>query len=188
MLHAGIILLALGIGDTLGVLEISSGLKVRAAKISDDFLAASCAIFDYLERPIQVDMSTLNESIKVGEIKFRIVNVAFDKTAMGFIPPKMSEDDQVMFVEIELLSGRRDKFKELDVTVSVGFDQKKEAIILASGNIIQVLSDVVPKGSFSDYRPEQDNFAWAFVVPRSVNELCLNLPTGEIIDLKPFIK
>ena len=185
---AGIILFALGIVDTLGVMEISSELKINAVKLASDSLTTTHAVFVSLDRPIQEVIPPPKESITVGEIEFRIVKVAFDKTAMGFVPPKMSEDQQVMFVEIELLSGFKENFKDLDITVSSGFGQKKEAIILASGSIIQILSDVILKGSFSDYQPEKDNIAWAFVVPKSMDELYLNFPTGEIIDLKPFIK
>jgi hypothetical protein len=128
------------------------------------------------------------ESIGVGGIRFRIVKVAFDKTAIGFVPSKMGEDQQVLYVELQLLSGLKESFKNLDMILTDGSGQKSKAIILVSGNMIQMLSDVIWKGPSSEYRPKNDNIVWAYAVSKCADEFYLNFPKGEVIDLKPMIK
>jgi hypothetical protein len=50
-----------------------------------------------------------------------------------------------------------------------------------------MLATVTMKGDSSDYQPGEDNIVWAYVVPKGVDELYLNFPTGEVVDLTPFI-
>lgn len=126
-------------------------------------------------------------SISIGDFKFRIVEVVFDKTAMGFTPVNMDKGDQVMFVEFELLAGNKEAFKSLEITVSHGSGQKSKAVILISGGMMQMLATVTMKGVSSDYQPGKDNIVWAYVVPKGVDKLYLNFPTGEVVDLTPFI-
>jgi hypothetical protein len=127
-------------------------------------------------------------SITTGNFKFRIVRVGFDETAMGFVPANMGKGDQVMFVESELLTGNIEAFKSLEITVSHGSGQKSKAFILISGGMMQMLATVTMKGASSDYQPGEDNVTWAYVVPKGADKLYLNFPTGEVIDLIPFIK
>lgn len=135
----------------------------------------------------QKAIPTSEASITIGDFKFRIDEVALDKTAMGFAPVNMGKGDQVVFVEFELLAGDKDAFKSLEITVSYGSGQKSKAFILISGGMMQMLATVTMKGNSSDYQPGEYNVTWAYVVPKGVNELYLNFPTGEVIDLRPFI-
>jgi len=127
-------------------------------------------------------------SITIDDFKFRVVKVFFDETAMGFVPVDMSASDRVMFVEFKLLEGNKEAFKALEISVSHNSGQKSKAFILTSGGIIQMLSSVTVKGTSSDYQPGEDNIAWAYVAPKEVDELYLNFPTGEVVDLAPLIK
>jgi hypothetical protein len=140
------------------------------------------------DTPAQKAISASEASITIGDFKFRIVEVVFDKTAMGLVPVDMGADDQVMFVESELLAGNIEAFKSLEITVSHGSGRKSKAFILISGGMMQMLATVTMKGASSDYRPGEDNVTWAYVVPKGVHKLYLNFPTGEVIDLIPFIK
>jgi hypothetical protein len=124
----------------------------------------------------------------IGEFKFRIAKVAFDETAMGFVPVDMDPDDQVMFVEFELLEGSKESFKALEIMVADGSGHKSKAFILTSAGMIQMLATVVMESTSSYYQPGEDRIAWAYVVPRGVSDLYLNFPTGEMIDLTPHIK
>jgi hypothetical protein len=135
----------------------------------------------------QKAIPALQSSITIGDFKFRIVGVVFDETAMGFVPVDMGADDQVMFVEFELLAGNKEAFKSLEITVSHGSGQKSKAVILISGGMMQMLATVTMKGDSSDYQPGENNIVWAYVVPKGVDKLYLNFPTGEVVDLTPFI-
>ena len=126
-------------------------------------------------------------SITIGGFKFRIVEVVFDETAMGFAPVNIGAGDQVMFVEFELLAGSKEDFKSLEVTVFNGSGQKSNAFLLISNGMMQMLAKVTMKGVSSDYKPLEDNVTWAFVVPKGVDKLSLSFSTGEVVDLTPFI-
>lgn len=138
--------------------------------------------------PAQNTIPAPRKSIVIGEFKFRIAKVAFDETAMGFVPVDMDPDDQVMFVEFELLEGSKESFKALEIMVADGSGHKSKAFILTSAGMIQMLATVVMESTSSYYQPGEDRIAWAYVVPRGVSDLYLNFPTGEMIDLTPHIK
>ena len=44
------------------------------------------------------------------------------------------------------------------------------------------------RGVSSDYQPGEDNVTRAYVVPKGLDQLYLNFPTGEVVDLTPFIR
>lgn len=127
-------------------------------------------------------------SLAIGDFEFRVVEVVFDQTAMGFVPVDMGASDQVMFVEFELLTGSKEDFKSLEITVSNGSSLKANAFILISNGMTQMLATVTMKGVSSDYRPGEDNVTWAYVAPKGVDKLYLNFPTGDRVDLTPFIR
>lgn len=140
------------------------------------------------ETAAQKAIPASQSSIMIGDFKFRIVKVVFDKTAMGFVPVDMDESDQVMFVEFELLAGNKEAFKILEIMASFGSGQKSKAFILISGGMMQMLATVTMKGVSSNYQPGEDSVVWAYVVPKSVDKLYLNFPTGDRVDLTPFLK
>lgn len=162
--------------------EVSPHPTKKYRALSKDFLVFT------VDTQAQKAILSPKESIAINDFKFRVAKVSFDKTAMGFVPVDMSADNQVMFVEFELLEGNKEVFKGLEISVSHNSGQKSKAFILTSGGIIQMLSSVTVKGISSDYQPGEDNIAWAYVVPKEVDELCLNFPTGEAVDLAPLIK
>jgi hypothetical protein len=139
------------------------------------------------ETPAQKAITASKASITIGDFKFRIAKVVFDEAAMGFVPVNMSAGDRVMFVEFELLTSNKEAFKVLEITVAHNSGQKSKAFIMTSGGIIQMLSSVTVKGTSSDYQPGEDNIAWAYVIPKDVDELYLNFPTGDVVNLTPFI-
>jgi len=157
--------------------------------LTTNFLALSpeSPIFS-AEMPAQKAILASQASITIGGFKFRIVEVVFDETAMGFTPVNMAAGNWVMFVEFELLTGNKDDFKSLEVTVSNDSGQKSNAFLLISNGMMQMLANVTMKGVSSDYKPLEDNVTWAYVVPKSVDKLYLNFPTGERVDLAPFLK
>jgi len=140
------------------------------------------------DAPAQNAIPASKESITISDFRFRVVKVVFDETAMGFVPVDMSADAQVMFVELELLTSNKEAFKDLEIAVSHNSGQKSKAFILTSRGIIQMLSSVTVKGTSSDYQPGEDNISRAYVVPKEADELYLNFPSGEVVDLTPFIK
>ena len=133
-------------------------------------------------------ISASAKSIAIGDLQFRIVKVVFDKTAMGFVPSNMGEDQQVLYVELQMLSDLKETFKNLHMKLTDGTGKRSKAIMLISGSIIQMLSNVIWKGTSSEYRPGKESIVWAYVVSKYQNEFYLNFPTGEVIDLSPLIK
>ena len=160
--------------------EILQPLTTNSAALSTDFPIFST------DASAQEAIPSSREPIKIGDFKFRVVKVVFDETAMGFVPVNMNAGNKVMFVEFELLTNNREAFKGLEITVSHNSGQKSKAFILTSGGIIQMLSTVTMKGSSLDYQPWEDNISWAYVVPKEVDKLYLNFPSGEVVDLTPF--
>jgi len=167
---------------TLSIPELSHTLTTEAIILSTDSRISPT------DAPAQKAIPASRASISIGDFKFRIAKVAFDKTAMGFVPVSMSEGDQVMFVEFELLAGKKEDFKSLEIKASFGSGQKSNAFILMSNGMMQMLATVTMKGISSDYKPLEDNVAWAYVIPKSLDKLYLNFPTGDRVDLTPFLK
>jgi len=166
---------------TLCVLELPQPLTTKAIMLSTDTRISPAGT--QAQKIIQAS----KESIEIGSFKFRIAKVAFDETAMGFVPFNMDEGDQVMFVEFELLSGSKEDFKSLEIRISNGSGLNANAFILISNGMTQMLATVTMRGVSSDYRPEEDSVVWAYVVSKDVDKLYLNFPTGEVVDLTPFI-
>ena len=126
--------------------------------------------------------------LSIGGFRFRIARVAFDSTAMGFVPEGMGPKGRLMFVEFELLSGNRDDFKGLMITLDRGSGRRAKAAVLASGGMMKALSDLTIKSVSFGYRPENANIAWAYVVQEGETDFFLIFPTGEVIGLAPRIK
>ena len=126
--------------------------------------------------------------IAISGFLFRIARVAFDTTAMGFVPEDMGPKDQLMFVEFELLSGNRDDFKGLAITLDGGSGRRSKAAVLVSGGMMKALSALTIKSVSSRYRPENTNIAWAFVVQEVERDFFLTFPTGDVVSLAPLIK
>jgi hypothetical protein len=162
--------------------EASHPLRTKFDARSLDFSVLAVGL--QVQKAIPVSKS----AITAGDFKFRVVEVVFDHTAMGFVPVDMDSNDQVMFVEVELLEGKKEDFKKFEITVSDGSGQKTNAFILISNGMMQMLATVTLKGISSDYQPGEDNIAWAYLVPKGSDKLILNFPTGEAIDLSPFLK
>jgi hypothetical protein len=139
-------------------------------------------------RQTQTAIPASNAAMTIRDFTFRIVGVVFDKTALGLVPMDIAESDQVMFVEFELLSGNRESFRSLQIPVTSPSGRKLNPIIVASNGVIKTLSAVTIKDISSDYQPGKNNIAWAYVVPKGMNELYLNFPAGEVVDLSPLIK
>jgi len=121
-------------------------------------------------------------------LRFRVAAVVFDETAVGFAPAGMAAGSHVMLVELELLAGNRDAFKDLNIQASHDQGVSTGAIIQIAGGMVKMLSPVTMTGRSSDYSPGKDNFVWAFVVPRDAPGLLLELADGETLDLSPYIK
>lgn len=129
-----------------------------------------------------------DRQIAVGGFRFRIVRVAFDATATGFVPEDMGPKDRLMFVECELLSGHRDDFKGLTIVLDRGSGRRSRASVLFSGGMMKALTALTVKSASYDYRPANSNIAWAFVVQESEMDFSLIFPTGTAIELAPWIK
>jgi len=179
--HLIIIMVSFTVCATLCVLELPQPLTTKAIMLSTDTRISPAGT--QAQKIIQAS----KESIEIGSFKFRIAKVAFDETAMGFVPFNMDEGDQVMFVEFELLSGSKEDFKSLEIRISNGSGLNANAFILISNGMTQMLATVTMRGVSSDYRPEEDSVVWAYVVSKDVDKLYLNFPTGEVVDLTPFI-
>lgn len=126
--------------------------------------------------------------ITVGRFRFRIVRVAFDTTATGFVPEGMGPKDLVMFVECELVSGRRDDFQSLTVVLDRGSGRRSKASVLFSGGMMKALTALAIETVSYAYRPKNSNIAWAFVVNETEADFTLIFPTGAGVDLAPWIK
>lgn len=139
-------------------------------------------------RQTQTAIPASNAAMTIVDFRFRIVGVVFDKTALGLVPVDIAASDRVMLVEFELLSGNRDAFRNLQISLVGPSGQKLNAIIMASNGMIKALTAVTIKSVSSRYQPAKNNIAWAYVVPKGANELFLNFPAGESVDLSPLIK
>jgi len=177
-----VIIVSFTISASISAPEALLPLTTKAKMLSNDNPDS------LISTPAQKSIPASKASITIDDFKFRIAKVTIDETAMGFVPVDMSADDQVMFVEFELLAGNEEAFKALEITVAYNSGQKSKAFILTSGGIVQMLSSVTVKGTSSDYQPGEDNIAWAFVIHRGVDKFYLNFPTGEVVDLAPLIK
>jgi hypothetical protein len=151
-------------------------------------ILVSCLSFAALSVPAQRALSASKERLEIEGFTFRIARVAFDDTAMGFVPVEMSTDDRVMFVEFELMEGSKESFKSLEITISCGSGRKSKAFLLTSDGIMKMLATVILKSSKTSYEPKKENIALVYVVPKRADKLQLNFPTGEIIDLNPLKK
>lgn len=126
--------------------------------------------------------------ITVGDLRFRIARVAFDTTATGFVPEDMGPKDLLMFVECELLSGRRDEFKSLALALDEGSGRRSGAAVLFSDGMMKALTALVLKSSSYSYQPADSSVAWAFVVHEDERDFSLVFPTGTVVDLGPWIE
>ncbi len=127
-------------------------------------------------------------ALTVAGFQFRIVKIAFATSAMGFVPKDMASSERLMFVEFELLSGKREDFKSLQILVSHASVKKLKAVAVANGGMMKMLSPMTMKKASSDYRPEDTKIAWAYVVPKNKEDFLLHFPTGEVISLAPLIR
>ena len=126
--------------------------------------------------------------VTIDGLEFRVVAVVFDETALGFVPADMDSDSHVLLVELELLSGSRDVFKDLEIQVACDQGNPTGAIIQIAEGMVKMLSTVTMSGSSSEYRPGTDNVTWAFVVPFDASGLLLQFASGEALTLFPYIK
>jgi hypothetical protein len=132
-------------------------------------------------------ISAAESTITIGEFSFRIVEVAYDSTALGMAPSNMGSGDQIVWVEFELLSGDQSAFESLEITLTNGNGRSTDAVILASNGMMQMLATVTMTGKKANYTPDAENIAWAYVFPKSESELYLSFPSGEIVDLTPVM-
>jgi len=126
--------------------------------------------------------------MSIGAFRFRIVRVGYDATAMGFVPEDMSPKERLIFVEFELLSGNREDFKSLEITVSSASGKKSKAAVLVSGGMMKALLALTMTNISPGFQPEKANVAWAFVVQKDETDLSLAFPTGDVISLAPLLR
>lgn len=119
---------------------------------------------------------------------FRIAAVAFDDTAMGFVPPDMGADERALFVEFELFTGDVESFKDLQMEVSCDSGQKFKPVLLTADGVVKMLAAVTMKTTSGFYRPESHHVAWVYIVPQGTEKYQLNFPDGKVCDLSPLIK
>lgn len=136
----------------------------------------------------QTPPSPSKTSFSIAEHTFRVAAVAFDETAMGFIPPDMGADEHALFVEFELFVGNKEHFKDLEMEVSYAPGRNIAPVLLTADGVVKMLATVTMKATSGYYRPESHYIAWAFIVPREAEKFQLNFPNGKILDLSPFIK
>lgn len=163
-------------------------LELSATQTTETAIQANSSPLSDQETPVQKAIPASLESIALGGFKFRITEVAFDETAMGFVPVGLSEGDLMMFVEFELKEGDKNAFKSIEITVSCASGRKSKAVILTSDGIMQMLATVTLRNSTSAHEPVRDNITFVYVVPKDADGLHLYFPTGETIDLAPLIK
>jgi hypothetical protein len=163
-------------------------LELSRTQATGSVIQSSASSLPSQETPVQKAIPASLESIALGGFKFRVAEVAFDETAMGFVPVGLSEGDLMMFVEFELKEGDKNAFKSLEITVSCASGRKSKAVILTSDGIMQMLATVTLRNSTSAHKPGRDNITFVYVVPKDADGLHLYFPTGETIDLAPLIK
>jgi hypothetical protein len=168
--------------------DMSCPMAAKNASVSMDAPDLMGSPVYQRDRQAQTAIPASNAAITIGNFTFHIVGVVFDKTALGLVPLDITASDRVMLVEFELLSGNRETFRSLRISLVGPFGRKLDAVIMASNGMIKALTAVTIKGDSSGYKPGKDNIAWAYVVPKSTNELFLNFPEGEIVDLSPLIR
>ncbi len=127
-------------------------------------------------------------SFSISGHTFRIAAVAFDETAMGFVPPDMGPDEQALFVEFELFAGDEENFKDMEMEVSCDPGQKIKPILLTADGVVKMLATVTIKATSGFYQPKSHYIAWVYIVPREAKKFQLNFPDGRVYDLSPLIK
>jgi hypothetical protein len=142
----------------------------------------------FLAAAAQAPISDVKSSISIAGFTFRITAVAFDRTAMGFVPPDMKDAEQVMFVEFELLAGDEEDFKDLAIQVSSESGRRYKPVLLTAGGAVKMLATVTMKDRTGQYQPQKGHIAWIYVIPRSAEGFRVHFPTGESIDLAPLIQ
>jgi hypothetical protein len=142
----------------------------------------------FLAAAAQAPISDVKSSISIAGFTFRITAVAFDRTAMGFVPPDMKDAEQVMFVEFELLAGDEEDFKDLAIQVSSESGRRYKPVLLTAGGAVKMLATVTMKDRTGQYQPQKGHIAWIYVIPRSAGGFRVHFPTGESIDLALLIQ
>lgn len=166
-----------------GAVTEPPGFHARSAWPEERVSAASA-----LRGLAQKALRAGDSPISVGAFRFRIVRAGFDATAMGFVPEDMSPQERLIFVEFELLSGNRDDFKGLELTVSGASGKKSKAAVLVSEGMMKALSALTMTNASPGFQPEKTNVAWAFVVQKDETDFSLAFPTGDVISLAPLLK
>ncbi len=145
-------------------------------------------LFFLISESSQTPPSPSKTSFSIAEHTFRVAAVAFDETAMGFVPPDMGPDEHALFVEFELFSGNKENFKALEIEVSCASDRNIGPVLLTADGVVKMLAAVTVKTTSGFYRPEDHYIAWVFIVPREAEKLQLNFPNGKVLDLSPLLK
>jgi hypothetical protein len=136
----------------------------------------------------QTPPSPSKTSFSISGFTFRIAAVAFDETAMGFVPPDMGPNEQALFVEFELLAGDKESFKDLEMEVWCDPGQEIKPVLLTADSVVKMLAAVTMKATSGFYRPESHYITWVYIVPREAEKFQLNFPDGKVFDLSPLIK
>ena len=144
--------------------------------------------FSLFALPLGWPQAAFQTPVTIDGLRFRVAAVVFDETAVGFAPAGMDAGSHVMLVELELLSGSRDPFKDLKIQVTHDKGIRTSPIIQIAEGMVKMLSTVTMTGKSSDYSPSEENIVWAFVIPRDASDIFLELADRETLDLSPYIK
>lgn len=127
------------------------------------------------------------ESITVGEFKFRVVRIALDEAIFGMVPNSMGDGDQIIFLEFELTAGENEAFANLRPAIVLGSGVKQQAAAWIGDKNVYTLTDMTYTGAASEFSPTETLVALAFVIPKNPGALLLEFSSGVLIDLMPLM-
>ncbi len=127
------------------------------------------------------------ESIIVADFEFSIVQIAYDHSAFGLVPDAMKGNEELLFIEFNLISGTNEAFALLEPTVILESGINQEPVAWAAGTQVHTLTSMSFTGESSDYSSGQSSITLIYIVPKDPGTLLLEFPSGVLIDLTPIM-
>lgn len=129
--------------------------------------------------------SASDDVIAIGGFEFHVVQTAFENSVMGMKP---AGGGSILFVELELLSGAKGDFEEMQPVLESASGTTSKPVALISGGYVKTLTSLTYTGESTSYQPDPENVTWAFTAARNASELYLVFPGEGKVDLSPVLK
>ncbi len=129
--------------------------------------------------------SASDDVIAISGFEFHVVQTAYETSVMGMKP---AGGGSILFVELELLSGIKAEFEEMQPGLESASGTASKPVALISGGYVKTMTSLTYTGESTSYQPDPENVTWAFTTAGNASELYLVFPSGEKVDLSPLLK